>query len=66
MTMPTNTQWDAYITACPDQKPTPRETCQTCRGKKYVVSCKPGMQGYRYAVCPDCGGAGEVEVREES
>jgi len=61
MTQPTNGQWDAYITAHPDPKPAPRETCGTCRGKKYVVRRKRGMQGYRYVVCPDCGGEGEVQ-----
>jgi len=62
MRFPTNTQWDSFITAHPDPKPAPRETCPTCRGKKYVARLKPGMQGYRYVVCPDCGGEGEREV----
>ncbi len=71
MTNPTNSQWDAHITAHPDPKPIEMETCQACRGrgvvtKKITNVIKMVTYTVTYAAtCPDCDGAGEVEAGEE-
>lgn len=67
MTNPTNSQWDAYITAHPDPKPAPMETCKECKGRGYVT--KKGTivpQRVTFPTCPDCGGGGGVEAGEEA
>jgi DnaJ-class molecular chaperone len=65
MTNPTNSQWDAMITAHPDPTPAEMVTCETCKGRGCVTKKGTSVTArVTFPTCPDCGGEGRVEVEE--